>query len=103
MSAIAARLFPHNRRWPKKAVQPVQPGAKDGLCLVNGTPCMTGLSCLAIADATRLVQWADVIGAMSFEAQRGQIDAFDAEIIALKPHPGMQQVGINLRAFARGQ
>ena len=69
---------------------------------VNGTPCMTGLSCLAIADATRLVQWADVIGAMSFEAQRGQIAAFDAEIIALKPHPGMQQVGINLRALLDG-
>jgi histidine ammonia-lyase len=39
---------------------------------------------------------------MSFEAQRGQIDAFDAEIIALKPHPGMQQVGINLRAVLDG-
>ena len=87
----------------EEGLQPVQLGAKDGLCLVNGTPCMTGLSCLAIADATRLVQWADVIGAMSFEAQRGQIDAFDAEIIALKPHPGMQQVGINLRALARWQ
>jgi histidine ammonia-lyase len=39
---------------------------------------------------------------MSFEAQRGQIDAFDAEIIALKPHPGMQQVGVNLRALLDG-
>ncbi|MGU3346698.1 HAL/PAL/TAL family ammonia-lyase [Pseudomonas monsensis] len=86
----------------EEGLQPVQLGAKDGLCLVNGTPCMTGLSCLAIADATRLVQWADVIGAMSFEAQRGQIAAFDAEIIALKPHPGMQQVGINLRALLEG-
>jgi histidine ammonia-lyase len=86
----------------EEGLQPVQLGAKDGLCLVNGTPCMTGLSCLAIADATRLVQWADVIGAMSFEAQRGQIDAFDAEIIALKPHPGMQQVGVNLRALLDG-
>ncbi|PTS92663.1 histidine ammonia-lyase [Pseudomonas sp. HMWF006] len=86
----------------EEGLQPVQLGAKDGLCLVNGTPCMTGLSCLAIADATRLVQWADVIGAMSFEAQRGQIAAFDAEIIALKPHPGMQQAGINLRALLDG-
>ena len=86
----------------EEGLQPVQLGAKDGLCLVNGTPCMTGLSCLAIADATRLVQWADVIGAMSFEAQRGQIAAFDAEIIALKPHPGMQQVGSNLRALLDG-
>ena len=53
----------------------------------------------ALAEA---VQWADVIGAMSFEAQRGQIAAFDAEIIALKPHPGMQQVGVNLRALLDG-
>ena len=85
-----------------EGLQPVVLGAKDGLCLVNGTPCMTGLSCLALADAHHLLQWADVIGAMSFEAQRGQIDAFDAEILALKPHPGMQQVGINLRALLDG-
>ena len=75
---------------------------KDGLSLVNGTPCMTGLSCLALDDANRLLQWADVIGAMSFEAQRGQIAAFDADVIALKPHPGMQQVGGNLRALLEG-
>ncbi|HGM5582549.1 TPA: histidine ammonia-lyase [Pseudomonas putida] len=81
---------------------PVQLGAKDGLCLVNGTPCMTGLSSLALDDANRLLQWADVIGAMSFEAQRGQIAAFDPEIIALKPHPGMQVVGENLRALLDG-
>ncbi|NWC10695.1 histidine ammonia-lyase [Pseudomonas agarici] len=81
---------------------PVQLGAKDGLCLVNGTPCMSGLSCLALADAHRLVQWADVTAAMSFEALRGQIAAFDAQIIALKPHPGMQQVGANLRRLLDG-
>lgn len=81
---------------------PVQLGAKDGLCLVNGTPCMTGLASLALDDASRLLQWADVIGAMSFEAQGGQIAAFDAEIIALKPHPGMQVVGENLRALLDG-
>lgn len=39
---------------------------------------------------------------MSFEAQRGQIAAFDAEIIALKSHPGMQKVGINLRSLLDG-
>ncbi|WP_434593263.1 histidine ammonia-lyase [Pseudomonas sp. R4-83] len=96
------QIVPAQQALAAEGLQPVQLGAKDGLCLVNGTPCMTGLSCLAIADATRLVQWADVIGAMSFEAQRGQIDAFDAEIIALKAHPGMQQVGSNLRALLDG-
>lgn len=80
----------------------VRLGAKDGLCLVNGTPCMTGLACLALDDAQRLAQWADVIGAMSFEALRGQLAAFDAEIVALKPHPGMQRVAANLRALLAG-
>lgn len=64
---------------------PIQLGAKDGLCLVNGTPCMTGLASLALDDA-----------------QRRQIAAFDAEIIALKPHPGMQVVGERLRALLAG-
>ncbi|WP_137820715.1 histidine ammonia-lyase [Pseudomonas sp. 2FG] len=96
------QIVPASQALAAEGLAPVQLGAKDGLCLVNGTPCMTGLSCLALADATRLTQWADVIGAMSFEALRGQIAAFDAEIIALKPHPGMQRVGGNLRALLEG-
>ncbi len=85
-----------------EGLKPVQLGAKDGLCLVNGTPCMTGLSCLALDDIVRLADWADVIGAMSFEALRGQADAFDPEILALKPHPGMQLVGRHLRLMING-
>jgi histidine ammonia-lyase len=83
-------------------MEPVVLGAKDGLSLVNGTPCMTGLAALALADVERLADWADVISAMSFEALRGQINAFDAETLALKPHPGMQHVGRNLRHLLEG-
>ncbi|EPF68908.1 histidine ammonia-lyase [Pseudomonas syringae pv. syringae] len=96
------QIVPAEQALNEEGLAPVILGAKDGLCLVNGTPCMTGLSCLAIADAERLSQWADVIGAMSFEALRGQLDAFDASILALKPHPGMQQVGKNLRTLLAG-
>ncbi|MGZ9708449.1 HAL/PAL/TAL family ammonia-lyase [Pseudomonas sp. GNP013] len=96
------RIVPAQDALKAEDLQPVMLGAKDGLCLVNGTPCMTGLSCLALADAHHLLQWADVIGAMSFEAQRGQLDAFDEEILALKRHPGMQRVGSNLRALLAG-
>ena len=91
------QVVPAQQALAAEGLSPVVLGAKDGLCLVNGTPCMTGLSCLALADATHLLQWADVTGAMSFEALRGQLDAFDPEILALKPHPGMQRVGENLR------
>ena len=91
------QIVPAQQALAAEGLSPVQLGAKDGLCLVNGTPCMTGLSCLALADAAQVLQWADVTGAMSFEALRGQIDAFDPEILALKPHAGMQQVGRHVR------
>lgn len=77
-------------------------GAKEGLSLVNGTPCMTGLSCLALEEASRLFAWADVTGAMSFEALRGQLDAFDVEILALKGSANVQIVGERLRGLLAG-
>jgi histidine ammonia-lyase len=58
---------------------------------------MTGMACLALDDARRLLDWADVTGAMSFEALRGQIVAFDAGILALKASPGIQHSGARLR------
>lgn len=96
------RTLPASEALATNGLQPLVLGAKDGLCLVNGTPCMTGLAALALADVERLADWADVTGAMSFEALRGQIAAFDADIIALKPHPGMQRVGQRLRSLLAG-
>jgi histidine ammonia-lyase len=94
--------IPAGQALSEAGLAPLQLGAKDGLSLVNGTPCMTGLACLALADAQNLAQWADVIGAMSFEALRGQTDAFDEAVLALKPHPGIAQVGARLRALLSG-
>lgn len=76
---------------------PVVLGPKDGLCLVNGTPAMTGLACLTLADTARLAAWADVIGAMSFEALRGQLDALSPAVTRRKRHAGVERSGENLR------
>ncbi|HBZ14528.1 histidine ammonia-lyase [Pantoea sp. NPDC088449] len=91
------QIMPAAQALATAGLTPYRPGAKEGLSLVNGTPCMTGLSCLALDDAARLLDWADVTGAMSFEALRGQLVAFDAEVIALKASPGMQLSGQRLR------
>lgn len=96
------RIVPAGEALAANGMVPLVLGAKDGLSLVNGTPCMTGLAALALADTERLADWADVIGAMIFEALHGQLNAFDAEVLALKPHPGMQQVGRNLRSLLEG-
>lgn len=83
-------------------LQAIEVGPKDGLCLVNGTRCLAGLSCLGVVEAARLADWADIVAALSFEALKGQTDAFDAEVLNLKPHAGVVQVGQRLRALLKG-
>ncbi|MCC5903110.1 MAG: histidine ammonia-lyase [Halomonas sp.] len=81
---------------------PLTLGPKDGLSLVNGTPAMTGLACLTLADTAHLAAWSDIIGAMSFEALGGQQDALLTEVTSLKRHGGVQHTGDNLRRLLQG-
>lgn len=79
--------------------EPLVLEAKEGLSLVNGTPCVTGLAALALARADRLFDWSDAIAAMSFENLHGQVSAFDADALALRISPGLAMVGARLRAL----
>lgn len=86
----------------RAGLAPVELGAKDGLCLVNGTRCQSGLASLALTEAEQIADWADITGAVSFEALKGQVIAFDPVVLALKPHLGLLTVGGRLRALLDG-
>lgn len=81
---------------------PLVLAAKEGLSLVNGTPCATGLSALALGRIRPLLDWADAVAAMSFENLRGQAAAFDAAALTLRVSPGVAEVGATLRAALHG-
>jgi histidine ammonia-lyase len=81
---------------------PLVLGAKEGLSLVNGTPCATGLSAVALARTERLLDWADVAAAMTFENLEGQVTAFDAGALRLRVSAGVAQVGERLRTLLGG-
>ncbi|MGA2187952.1 MAG: histidine ammonia-lyase [Steroidobacteraceae bacterium] len=83
-------------------MQPLTLEAKEGLSLVNGTPCVTGLSALALLRTERVLDWADLIAAMTFENLRGQRAAFDGAALALRASPAIVQVGARLRAILEG-
>jgi histidine ammonia-lyase len=76
--------------------------AKEGLSLVNGTPCVTGLCALALRRTERLLEWADVVSAMTFENLHGQLAAFDSEALGLRASPALSAVGARLRALLEG-
>ena len=70
--------------------------AKEGLALINGTQAMTAVTAVAALEMRRLVQSADLIGALTTEALRGTDSAFDARLNARRPHPGQQLSAANL-------
>ena len=76
--------------------------AKEGLSLVNGTPCATGLSAMALQRIACLLDWADLIAAMTFENLRGQIAVFDAAALSLRASAGVTHVGERLRRTLSG-
>lgn len=81
---------------------PLSLQAKEGLSLVNGAPCAAGLACLAVSRAERLLDWADAIGAMSFEALGRQSSAFDEPVLAARASPGLISAGERLRSWLAG-
>ncbi len=80
----------------------MQLSAKEGLSLVNGTACATGLACLALARTQRLLEWADATAALTLEALGCQLAAFEEAVLALRPSPGIAAVGQVLRTRLTG-
>ena len=75
---------------------------KEGLALLNGTQAMTALGVVVIHIASRVLDCADAIGAMSLEAVAGRLAAMDPRIHALRGRAGQQQSAANVRAILKG-
>ncbi len=83
-------------------LRPLRLAEKEGLSLINGTQIMTAILCSVAFRARRLVRIADVAAALSLEALKGTLTAFDPRIHAVRPHPGQMEVSRNVRRLLRG-
>lgn len=86
----------------RRGLVPLVLGAKEGLSLVNGTPCCSGLGALGVWRAERLLDWADAIAAMTFENLHGQPAVFGEDALSLSRSPGFGIAGGALRAWLTG-
>lgn len=76
--------------------------AKDALALVNGTTVFAAYAALNCYDALALAKMADITGALSLEAMRGELNAFDARYQVVGNHPGQATAAANVLQLASG-
>jgi histidine ammonia-lyase len=84
-------------------IKPIELREKEGLALINGTDGMLGMLVLALHDLNKLCDQADVVAAMSVEAQMGTDQVYRPELHEpLRPHPGQAKSAANMFAALAG-
>ena len=84
-------------------IKPLQLEAKEAISLINGTQAMLGVGALALLAAEILVDSADVISALSLDALKGTVVAFDERIHKTRPHAGQLHTAANVRHMLEGE
>lgn len=90
-------VMPGAEAMEKAGIPTLELVAKEGLALINGTQAMTAVGALAVYDAIQIMKVADIAAALSFEANRGVLDALDPRVHDVRPHDGQGKTARNLR------
>jgi len=75
----------------KKGIEPLTLKAKEGLAIINGTQATSAIISLITYKSRILIENADLISAMTFEALRGVKEELDPRIGEIRPHPGIKK------------
>ena len=70
--------------------------SKEGLALINGTQFMSAYGLYCLVQAERLLKWADMIAAISFDAFDCVSQPFHEKIHQIRPHAGQIQTARNM-------
>lgn len=76
--------------------------AKEGLALLNGTQFMSAHAVFTLLKAFRLVDYADIVGALSLDSFDGLIEPFMAQVQEIRPHAGQIATAANFRKILAG-
>ncbi len=81
---------------------PVKLEAKEGLALLNGTQFMSAHGVYTLLKTFRIIDQADMIGALSLDAFDGLIEPFGENIQRIRPHRGQVTTAANFRRILKG-
>lgn len=85
-----------------KEIPPLKLQLRDGLGLINGTSCMTGIGAINLIYAYRLLDWGIASSSMINEMVESFDDSFSKELNETKLHPGQSSVAEKMRRLISG-
>lgn len=83
-------------------IEPLKVQLRDGLGLMNGTSCMTGIGAVNLIYAYRLLHWSIAASAIINEVVESFDDSFAEGLNSVKKHPGQQKIAASMRSFLEG-
>jgi len=82
--------------------QPIELKSKEGLALINGTQFMTAYGLHSLIQCQRLIRWADIIAAISYDAFDCITEPLHENIHAIRPHKGQVETAASMRQLLSG-
>jgi len=82
--------------------KPIQLQSKEGLALINGTQFMSAYGLYCLKKAEHLLEMADLVSALSFDAFDCVSEPLDPHIHALRAHNGQVNTASALRKYLQG-
>lgn len=82
--------------------EPISLKSKEGLALINGTQFMSSYGLYILTQGYRLLEWAQIIAAISFDAFDCVPDPLNEHIHAVRPHAGQVHTAKRLRELLDG-
>lgn len=80
-------------------ISPLKVQLRDGLGLINGTSCMTGIGAINLIYANRLLNWSVAASAIINEVVEAFDDSFSHGLNSVKLHQGQQDIASKMRSF----
>jgi histidine ammonia-lyase len=102
-TVFEGKSVPAGEALKSAGIKSLQLEAKEAISLINGTQAMLSVGSLAWLSAETLVDSADAIAALSLDALKGTVVAFDERIQQVRPHPGQIRTAANLRRLLAGE
>ena len=88
--------------FKEAGLEPARVHIREGLALVNGTSCMSGIGILSVIKARKLLDWAIMASAMINEVVESYDDHYSYELNRVKLHRGQNEVTDRLQNILQG-